>query len=46
LTSRTVGASKPHHLDDAVAAVGLTLASAELEALEEPFRPHPVLGYT
>ena len=41
-----VGASKPHHLDDALAAIELTLDEAELKALAEPYRPHPILGHS
>ena len=40
-----VGATKPHHLDDAVAAVELELGVEEIERLEEPYRPHPVAGF-
>lgn len=46
VTAPIVGASKPHHLDDALAAVGLTLDPAEVKSLEEPYRPHPVLGHS
>lgn len=45
VTAPIVGASKPQHLDDALAAVGLKLEQAEVAALEEPYRPHPVLGH-
>lgn len=45
VTAPIVGASKPHHLDDALAAVALKLEAAEVAALEEPYRPHPVLGH-
>jgi aryl-alcohol dehydrogenase-like predicted oxidoreductase len=45
VTAPIVGASKQHHLDDALAAVALRLDPAELEALGEPYRPHPVLGH-
>ena len=45
VTAPIVGASKPQHLDDALAAVGLKLEPAEVSALEEPYRPHPVLGH-
>ncbi len=45
VTAPIVGASKPHHLDDALAALELTLDAAELKALAEPYRPHPVLGH-
>jgi aryl-alcohol dehydrogenase-like predicted oxidoreductase len=39
-----VGATKLHHLQDAVAAVELKLTADEVKALEEPYVPHPVLG--
>ena len=39
-----VGATKAHHLQDAVAAVELKLTTAEVKALEEPYAPHPALG--
>ena len=35
-----VGATKPHHLPEAVAALDLNLTSEEASALEEPYRPH------
>jgi aryl-alcohol dehydrogenase-like predicted oxidoreductase len=34
-----VGASKPHHLDDAVAALALKLDADEIAALEAPYVP-------
>jgi aryl-alcohol dehydrogenase (NADP+) len=40
-----IGASKPHHLDEAIAALALRLEPAELKALEEPYQPHRVLGH-
>ncbi|MDB5311833.1 MAG: yhdN 4 [Gemmataceae bacterium] len=46
VTAPIIGASKPHHLDDAVAALNLKLDEAELKALAEPYRPHPVLGHS
>ncbi len=46
VTAPIVGASKPHHLDDALAAADLSLTASELKALEEPYRPHPVLGHS
>jgi aryl-alcohol dehydrogenase-like predicted oxidoreductase len=39
-----VGASKPQHLEDAVAALSLNLTSAEIVALEELYVPHPLAG--
>ena len=46
MTAPIVGASKPHHLDDALAAAEMKLDADELRALEEPYRPHPVLGHS
>ena len=46
VTSPIIGASKPHHLEDAVAALDLKLSAEEMAALEEAYVPHPVLGYT
>ncbi|MDQ3592202.1 MAG: aldo/keto reductase [Actinomycetota bacterium] len=41
-----VGASKPEHLTDAVAAVDLRLTVEEVAALEAPYVPHPVVGHS
>jgi 1-deoxyxylulose-5-phosphate synthase len=41
-----VGATKLPHVDDAVAALTLTLSGDEVARLEEPYRPHPVLGHS
>jgi aryl-alcohol dehydrogenase-like predicted oxidoreductase len=40
-----VGATKPHHLTDAVAALDIRLTSDEVDALEAPYVPHPVEGF-
>ena len=40
-----VGASKPGHISDAVAASSLRLSEEEVKALEAPYAPHPVLGH-
>jgi aryl-alcohol dehydrogenase-like predicted oxidoreductase len=45
ITSPIVGATKPHHLSDAVAALSLRLSPEEIASLEEPYKPHPVLGF-
>ncbi len=45
VTAPIIGASKSHHLDDAIAAVALKLDADELKSLEEPYRPHPILGH-
>jgi aryl-alcohol dehydrogenase (NADP+) len=46
VTSPIVGATKPNHLADAVAAADLTLSEEETKALEAPYVPHPVLGFS
>ncbi|HET6936769.1 MAG TPA: aldo/keto reductase [Candidatus Angelobacter sp.] len=45
VTAPIIGASKPHHLEDAVAAVGLKLTAEEIHTLESVYVPHPVLGH-
>jgi aryl-alcohol dehydrogenase-like predicted oxidoreductase len=46
VTAPIIGASKPKHLDDAIAALSLTLTTEEVAELEEPYVPHPVLGFS
>jgi aryl-alcohol dehydrogenase-like predicted oxidoreductase len=46
VTAPIIGASKPHHLDDALAATNLKLDIAELKELEAPYRPHAILGHS
>jgi 1-deoxyxylulose-5-phosphate synthase len=45
VTAPIVGATKPEHLNDALAAEQLTLSDEEIARLEEPYVPHPVLGH-
>jgi aryl-alcohol dehydrogenase-like predicted oxidoreductase len=40
-----VGATRLAHLDDAIAAVDVTLTDDEMARLEAPYRTHPVLGH-
>ncbi len=46
VTSPIIGASKPHHLSDAVAALDLQLDAATLAKLEAPYRPKAVVGHS
>ena len=39
VTAPIVGATKPHHLADAVAALDLTLTDDEIHRLEAPYVP-------
>ncbi len=45
VTAPIIGASKPYHLEDALAATSFKLDDAELKALAEPYQPHPILGH-
>ena len=45
VTAPIVGATKPGHLEDALAAEQLELSDDEATRLEEPYVPHPVLGH-
>jgi aryl-alcohol dehydrogenase-like predicted oxidoreductase len=46
VTAPIVGATKLEHLKDAVAAVSLELSPDEVKALEAPYAPHPVAGFS
>jgi 1-deoxyxylulose-5-phosphate synthase len=46
VTAPIVGVSKPHHLDDAVAAVDLTLSDDEIARLEADYVPHLPEGFS
>ena len=46
VTAPIVGASKAQHLDDAVAALSLSLTPGEVSALEEHYVPHAVSGHS
>ena len=41
-----IGATKLSHLDAAVRALDLTLSDDEIRALDAPYQPHPVRGFT
>lgn len=45
VTAPIIGASKPQHLTDAVAALSLNLTADEIKALEAPYVPHLIAGY-
>jgi aryl-alcohol dehydrogenase-like predicted oxidoreductase len=45
VTAPIVGATRPEHLDDAVAAVSVKLSAEEIASLEEPYVPQPVSGF-
>ena len=45
VTAPIIGATKPHHLDDAVAALSLKLSSEEVKSLEDLYVPHATTGF-
>jgi 1-deoxyxylulose-5-phosphate synthase len=45
VTAPIVGATKLTHMDDAIAAEGLRLDDKEIERMQAPYRPHPVIGH-
>jgi len=46
VTAPIVGATKLDHLDAAIRAVDMTLTDDEVSALERPYRPHAIRGFT
>jgi 1-deoxyxylulose-5-phosphate synthase len=45
VTAPIIGASKAHHIADAVAALEVKLTADEIAALEAPYQPKPVLDH-
>ena len=46
VTAPIIGATKPHHLTDAVAALSIQLTQEEIRRLEEAYQARPVLGHS
>ena len=46
ITAPIIGATKPHHLPEAVAALEIKLTDDERKYIEAPYVPHPVLGHS
>lgn len=46
ITAPIIGATKMEHLDQAIAALDIRLTDEEVKRLEEPYKPHPVLGHS
>lgn len=45
ITAPIIGASKPHHLPETVAALDIKLSLEEIKFLEELYQPHSILGH-
>jgi aryl-alcohol dehydrogenase-like predicted oxidoreductase len=46
ISAPIVGASKMHHLDEAISALDVKLSDEEVKKIEEPYKPHVVLGHS
>jgi aryl-alcohol dehydrogenase (NADP+) len=46
VTAPIIGASKMHHLEEAINALSVKLADDEIKQLEEPYKPHHILGHS
>ena len=46
VTAPIVGATRLEQLDDAVAALGVTLSADDVAELEQPYVPHAVVGFS
>jgi len=46
VTAPIIGASKMPQLEESVAALEIRLSQEEIASLEQPYRPHPVLGHS
>jgi aryl-alcohol dehydrogenase-like predicted oxidoreductase len=45
VTSPIIGATKPRHLKELIAAIDLKLTPEEVAEVEKPYKPHPILGH-
>ena len=45
VTAPIIGATKLHHVKELIASVDIKLTREEVAALEQPYQPHPVLGF-
>jgi aryl-alcohol dehydrogenase-like predicted oxidoreductase len=46
ITAPIIGATKPRHLDDAIAALSVKLTEDEMKELEATYVPHPISGFS
>ncbi len=45
VTAPIIGATKEHHIPDAVKGAEIKLSAEEIAYLEAPYKPHPILGH-
>jgi len=46
INSPIIGATKMDHLEQAIATLDIQLSEEEVNKLEEPYKPHPILGHS
>jgi aryl-alcohol dehydrogenase-like predicted oxidoreductase len=46
ITAPIIGATKMDHLEQAIAALDIKLSEEDVKQLEEPYKPHPILGHS
>ena len=46
IASPIIGATKMDHLEQAITALDIKLSEEDIKRLEEPYKPHPVLGHS
>ncbi len=46
VTAPILGTTKEQHLEEAVAALDIELTAEEIERMEQPYQPHPILGHS
>lgn len=46
VTAPIIGATKMSHIEDAVGALSIKLTPEEITSLEEPYVPHPIIGFS
>lgn len=46
VTSPIIGATKIEHVEQAVEALDIKLSNDDIKRLEEPYKPHPIIGHS
>ena len=45
VTAPIIGATKPHHMEDAIVALSVQLSPEEIQQLKAAYQPHPIIGF-
>jgi aryl-alcohol dehydrogenase (NADP+) len=46
VTSPIIGATKLEHIEQAVEALEIKISADDIKRLEEPYKPHPIIGHS